>query len=344
MKYIGFLFLCLFVSCQTKSSYKISDVKIEHCADFPSKKFVSCDTLFVWDEYMPRELGVINDLLCVTMSKSDTCIHLHDKNSGKLVSKVGTIGQGPEDMLSPKLVKNGFEMGGEGLMLYDMNAKRQFFLDGKGDLNNFSALDDSYTDMGSLNVGKTRAVGQLLKGEPSLFSIVENESEIVIPLSPSLPDSYKEKMKGALGYLYGSHIVCNNELERVVAGMYFFDVIQIYNLKGDCIKMFSLDSKYDVVENFKKMIEGDDYWGFSQSYATDKYCYLRRDLNNEKTSEKKKSQIVQIDWNGNVVKVIELPSNVTGGFCIDGDKKIYYIVHSLTDNDELYILLSNEIG
>ena len=125
--------------------------------------------------------------------------------------------------------------------------------------------------------------------------------------------------------------------------MYFFDLIQIYNLKGDCLKMLSLDSEYDVVENFKIMIDGDDYWGFSQSYATDKYCYLRRDLNNEKTSEKKQSQIVQIDWNGNVVKVIELPSNVTGGFCVDEDKRIYYIVHSLTDNDELYILLSNEI-
>lgn len=92
MKYIGFLFLCIFVSCQTKTSHSVSDVNIELCADFPSKKFVSCDTLFVWDEYMPRELGVINDLLCVTMSKSDTCIHLHEKNSGRLISKVGTIG------------------------------------------------------------------------------------------------------------------------------------------------------------------------------------------------------------------------------------------------------------
>lgn len=341
MRLFLLILLAMFVSCKTTPTI---DSVISY-ADFSSNKLSDPDTLVVCLEDFPRDLESFNEFLCVIMAKSDTTICLYDKHTGEKKLKMGTIGLGPNDVISPKFIKNNFNYKADGVKFYDMNIQKQFILSETGELMKFQYLDVNSKEKNNLSINENYAVGQPMDNIPLLFEIndKQNEEVIAVDLFPTLPEYYQEKMHSEYHRLYSTHPLCNFEKERVVLAMYYFDLIQIYDLEGKRLKAFTLDKDYNVEKTFSNMINGGDYVGCVQSYATIEKCYFRRDFIEGKSGDAKQCQIVELDWNGNSIRTFDLDRRIIGGFCVENDK-IYCIHQTMINEDEAYIILSYDIS
>lgn len=167
----------------------------------------SPDTLLVLMEDYPVEMNIYNDVLYVVMAKTDTCIHLFDKRTGRLLNKLGTLGNGPGDVISPEFIRNNFEykMLHTGMGMYDMNTVNQFIAYSADSLGSFEKISTDYLGWGSLNMNQEYLVGKHIGDNSSMFKICDlrTQSIVNVPLYPELPSSLLEKNK----INYGSYIV-----------------------------------------------------------------------------------------------------------------------------------------
>ena len=337
---MGVFCLLLLVSCDNSKSKQMHAVNLN--VNSSKTDLQLFDTLVVCKEEYPRSMNVFGDWLCVTMAKSDTCLYLYDKKSGELVKRMGIIGMGPEDVMLPEFVKNAQNMNPERLMMYDLNAKKYFFLNKNASFDDFSPLNTQYAGMNSLNITERYIVGHQISGENSLFQIVKKDSKEVksVDFYPELPNSVTDKIKRHLNYLYSPHIMCNEEKNRIVVPMYFFDLIQIYDFNGDLLKIVNLGGNDDYVKNINHVLYKEDYRGCSQCYLTKDFCYLSRDLYDGKTGKKVENEILKMDWDGNIVQTIKLSVTLAASFCVENDHTLYLIVQNIVDDEEEYLILS----
>lgn len=332
-------FACLILStclcaCSLGNSNKVKEVDV----NVAPQKLASADTLVAMYEDFPASLDVCGNLLCVKMAKSDTCLALFDKVSGKLVKRMGIKGNGPQDMQSPEFVKNSSLVSDGRVMFYDLNQQKLFLLDKDASLGDFSPLS---AFLGSLNVTSEYIVGHSTGFDPSLFLMVNRKTgeEVSVPLHPKLPESQEERFKNVLRYMYSSNVMCNEAQDRIVLGMYFFDMIQVYNFKGECRKMLVLGEEKDFKRMFSTLTNDGDYWGYPSVYATKDFCYLRRVLSDGKTRDAKQNQIVKMDWEGKIVGVYDLDALFTGGFCVDDEGALYGITSGIVGDEEVFWVL-----
>lgn len=319
-------------ACSQRASNKSEDVEVV------PKKLVKVDTLTAFYEDYPAFLDVRGNRLCVTLVKSDTCLALFDKNSGKPIKRMGVKGNGPQDMQSPEIVKNGCLVDDERFVFYDLNQQKMFFLDKEGGLEDFSPLTTRY---GSLNVTSDYIVGHSTGFDPSLFLMKDRKTGEVktMDLYPKLSESQEERFKNMLRYMYSPHVLCNEVQNRIVLAMYFFDMIQIYNFQGELQKTIALGEEKDFEAMFSALTNNEDYWGYSSVYATKEFCYLHRALKDGVTRDSKQSQIVKMDWEGRVLDIYDLDVKLGGGFCVDEDGKLYGLIHDVVDDEEVFLLL-----
>lgn len=330
---VGLMLSACMCACSQRASNKSGDVEVV------PKKLTKADALVAFYEDYPAFLDVRGNRLCVTLVKSDTCLALFDKDSGKPVKRMGVKGGGPQDMQSPEVAKNGRLVDDERFVFYDLNQQKMFFLDKEGTLEDFSPLTARY---GSLNVTSDYVVGHSTGFDPSLFLMKDRKTGEVktMDLYPKLPESQEERFKDMLRYMYSSHVLCNEVQNRIVLAMYFFDMIQIYNFQGELQKTIALGKEKDFDAMFSAVTNNKDYWGYSSAYATKDFCYLRRTLNDGATHDGKQSQIVKMDWEGRVSDIYDLDVKLSGGFCVDEDGKLYGITQDVVDGEEVFLLLA----
>jgi len=333
------LFTCLMLSaCMCACSLGNSNKDKNADVNVVPQKLASADTLVAMYEDFPAALDVCGNLLCVKTVKSDTCLALFDKVSGQLIKRIGVKGNGPQDMQSPEFVKNSRLVDDERLMFYDLNQQKLFFLNKDTSLGDFSPLS---AFLGSLNVTSEYIVGHSTGFDPSLFLMVNRKTgeKVSVPLHPKLPEAQEERFKNMLRYMYSSNVMCNEAQDRIVLGMYFFDMIQVYDFKGECQKTLTLGEEKDFERIFSTLTNDGHYWGYPSVYATKDFCYLRRVLSDGKSRDAKQNQIVKMDWEGKVVAVYDLDTLLTGGFCVDDEGALYGIANGILDDEEVYWVL-----
>lgn len=299
--------------------------------DLRSPHLIKC-----FGEKLPVSVEFYDSLLYVVMAKSDTCIYIYNLKDYKLEGTLGKLGHGPNDILSPNLMMNSNALKKQlgGVVYYDLNTKLVYLAKEKNQLTPITKINDNMSPAKDISMGNRYWIGQkIVHNSESLCQIYDSETNVIqaIETYPKIEDIDNRVDRN---YLYSSKIVFNENKYRIVIGMYFWDLIQVYDLIGNKIKTFSLVQDYDAESSMRRMFEEEDYVGFNQIYATENYCYLRRVLTNGKSRRAEKMQIVKMDWDGNIITVYRLDDLMVGGFTVDeNNNTIIGIVQ--TENDEM---------
>lgn len=338
----------MLLSCHSNSSNKNSlktsgtskTYKLNELSSYCTRTVTSIDTLIKYLYEYPRDIAVHNEHLCIAMSRSDTCLYIHDKLTGGFIKRIGVFGEGPKDMMFPEFVKNNFEWDSDRLMMYDSNCHKQFYLNDELELEGFTSLNTLYANMNCVNMSDKYTIGQPLKGETALFQIIHRQTDDVkyVDLYPLLDESLSKELKNNLGYVYSPNILCNFKKNRIMLAMYFFDSMQCYDLSGNLLNAYSFDKHYNPSNNIRGMKYGKNYVGYSQCYATKDNCYFRLVLNDGRTHDIKENLIVKTDWDGNVIDVIDLGVLLCGGFCVENND-LYCITRGIENEEEVYYIL-----
>lgn len=297
--------------------------------------------LIRFDDKYPVGLDVIDSLLYVIMVRSDTAVYIYDRNTSNLCKTFGHIGQGPQDVLSPSFLKNNYEIKREKAFLefYDLNAGKIFKHTGDSIVNTRDFLGEMYPS-DQLNISGDYWIGRKLRGQhDGLFQIynANTKKTITTDVYPVIPDLDEKVNKS---YLYSVTITCNRDKDRIVVGMYHFDLILVYNFVGNLLHAISLSENYNAFRTIQGTLQGDDYIGFSQIYGTKDYCYLRRCLNSQK-GNKKDSHIIRLDWNGNIEGIYYMDEYTTADFCVDETSgMLYCIARTTSDGEEYYDIMA----
>lgn len=353
------LFSSIMIGCKSDVSKRksINNETINHACKLMNwnEQFVNdsiihklspAQLLVRFDDKYPVGLDVIDSLLYVIMVRSDTAVYVYNKNTLDLCKSFGCIGNGPQDVLSPCFLKNNYEAKKDKgiLEFYDLNARKIFKDVGNMVISTKEFVEEMYPS-DQLNISGDYWIGRQFRGiSDDLFQIynVRTQENKNIELYPLIPDLDEKIDKSRL---YSVALTCNQNQNRIVVGMYCFDLILIYNFEGELLQTLSISDNYNAKESVRNMLQGDEYIGFSQIYATDDYCYLRRCLKGGGGSRKmKESHIVRMDWNGNIVGIYYMDEYTTADFCVDEVLgELYCISQKIDNNEEYYDIVSYKL-
>lgn len=309
-------------------------------------KLCSAQLLVRFDDKYPVGLDIIDSLLYVIMVRSDTAVYVYNKNTLNLCKSFGCIGRGPQDVLSPNFLKNNYEVKKKESMLefYDLNARKIFKDVGERIVPTKEFVEEMYP-VDQLNISGDYWIGRTFQGANNdLFKIYHAKTHeyACVDLYPVISDLDEKIDKSRL---YSVVLTSNKKCNRIVVGMYYFDLILVYNFEGKLLHTLSLSDNYKIRKGVRNMLNGDEYIGFSQIYATDDYCYLRRCLKGGKGDKKMKgSHIVRMDWDGNIIGVYYMDEYTTADFCVDETaREIYCISQTIENKDEYYDIVSYKL-
>lgn len=298
-----------------------------------------------FDDKYPVETDVLDSLLYVVMVRSDTAVYVYNKNTSEFCYSFGLLGGGPQDVLSPNLLKNNYESKekGDALLFYDLNAKKIVKNVGTQIVPSKAFASEMYPS-DQLNISGDYWVGKKLRGDnDDLFLIYNAHTQKVLGVEqyPQIPDLDERIDKS---YLYSVVLASNKAKNRIIAGMYFFDLVLVYDFEGKLLHSLSLADNYEAKAAVERMVTGDGHIGLPYVYATDKYCYLCRCLTVEKPHKERTAHILRIDWDGNIAGIYFMDKAITGGFCVDeAAGEMYCISHETEDSDEYYDIVSYKL-
>jgi hypothetical protein len=249
-------------------------------------------------------------------------------NTQHIIQSFGTSGYGPNDITSPNFI---FSINNLDVLLQDGFAKRFNKVDVNKQTNQFEIkkymdYSDRIFQSGETNISENFIAGRKV-GNGKMFYIYDRNYDVVIDVD-YFPVIKNLNRNIDFNYIYAPSIALNAEKNRVFAGMYFYDMFHLYDLSGNriitcrfsknCIPSF--DSN-DLMENILQKCNV----GIIRSFPTKDYCYflrIRRD--------RVENMLVQINWDGELVNVYNIPDEVLGQFYVDEkEKKLYIVRHNL---------------
>lgn len=298
-------------------------------------------------EKFPVSVEFYDSLLYIVMAKSDTCIYIYNIKNNEQEGSIGNLGYGPNDVLSPNLIMNSYALKKKynGVVYYDLNTKRIYLAKDKNKLVPITSINENICPAKDISMGDRYWIGQkILPNNESPCQIYDSIADVMEAID-TYPKINEIDSKVDRNYLYSSKIVFNEKKNRIILGMYFWDLIQVYDLNGHKIKTFSLIQDYDPENSMKRMFKDEDYIGFNQIYATEDYCYLRRVLTNGKSRRGEKNQIIKMDWDGNIITIYSLDDLMVGGFTVnEKDGVIIGIVQTVNEEiEEFYNIVSYKL-
>lgn len=328
----SFILLFLLVSCrsgkrtdsdqpqETKSALPLApEYTVQHLS---GKSVIRLADLY------PVDLDFYASSLYIITVKSDTSIYVFDRNTYKQTQGLGIVGSGPQDVFSPEFVSNNYELkdNNGGVAFHDSNARKIFYADESNQLVEWKLFTDVLASVRGLNISGDYWIGQRIRtGEENMFHIYNEASGRTIEIGyyPELPDLEKIDKN----YLYALNITANHSKDRIIAGMYFFDLIQIYDFQGNRISTLSLSPDYKPETVLEGMKDNKDYISYPRIYSTADYCYLCRKLKGCKAT-----QLIRLTWNGKVNAVYQFDEPINA-CCVDEAKGELYTISQKIDID-----------
>ncbi|MDR1170243.1 MAG: hypothetical protein LBK97_05345, partial [Prevotellaceae bacterium] len=119
-------------------------------------------------------------------------------------------------------------------------------------------------------------------------------------------------------------------------------MFSLFDLSGNRLKSVYFSDNYIPSLAWEKQhVHFDTEKGYAgiNVYPTNDFCYLLR--HEEVNDETVKIHLIQVDWDGNLVKSYLVPNDMQRQFCIDEkSKKMYAIRHSVTDDNEIFYVVA----
>lgn len=336
VKIVSFAFLILFVlSC---SSVKKDSIFV----DLSNPAILqSPETILEFDDKYPTSVKVVDSLLFVIYVKADTCVDVFNILTKQKIKSLGPVGHGADDLINPNFI---LSVDNDKVLLDEENLKK--ILEIKCDVDSMQLKEyipypDPIFISSETNFSKNYIVGRKIDAiDGKMFFIYNRNTEEISEVNCFF--DLKESVSD-YNYTFAPTIAFNEQKNRVIAGMYFFDMIHIYDLEGERINTFrfSEDCIPKVDKNTRMLALENGYSGFVRCFSTEKYCYLLR-MTIDPMQEKSECMLIQIDWDGNLINSYRFADNVSGQFCIDESAHKIYIIRNdwNADMSEVFDIVS----
>jgi hypothetical protein len=327
--------LYTFIACNTEQK---SEKTLIRCDLSQSRKLDKPEIIFSFDDRYPVEIIVKDSIAFIIDIKNNTSFIALNVNKKAIVEYFGNNGLGPNDVIEPQFISS---VDTEDFIFFqDVNSGKMMKIHVKSEdkykIDKFidypSAIFPSTNMSLSSNFFVYRKIDMAGKEMFYIYNQV-NDSIISIDFFPNIKEVFNKN------YYLASHLALNELKNRIIAGFYFLDMFSLYDLAGKRLKsVYFTDNYIPAVNESKQRLDLKKGYAGMNTYPTKDFCYLLR--RSEIDDEIRDIHLIQTDWNGNIVKSYIVP-DIIQGFCIDEtNKKMYAIKHSVTDDNEIFYIIS----
>lgn len=341
-----FLIVCivesLLLSCTTQSNDPYIDLSQSEPLDHPV-------LLFRFNNKVPIDIAVKDSLAILLFYKEDTCGAIYNLNTKKKISSFGIVGNGPGEITGINFLVNKNEaLQKDSICFYDMNQGRLLaasiqpnnHFELQNIRNSPNALYSSYNQ----NIANNLMVARRVRDDGYMFFIYNMENQDIknIEYYPKISNLDIRARKST----YAPRLALNEAKGKIIAGMYYLDLIHIYKINGEREKTIYFSKQWMPPVEKNKIDFRSRYTGSTGIFPTDKYCYvLRRQLSTVKTAKIVNTHLIQLDWNGNLIKSYALKGDFVPGLFIHEEQNIMYAIqiNIESDNAEYYDVVKYDL-
>jgi hypothetical protein len=302
--------------------------------------------IFGFDDRYPAWITVKDSIAIIIEAKNKSSFIALDINKKEVLKYFGNHGKGPEDVIEPEIISS-VDID-DFVMFEDVNLGRIRKFEVKGEdrfrIKKFIDYPPEIFPGSNLSISSNFIVSRTIeisKEETSMFHIYNRTDSSVIDVGyyPDVKELSRRNQDLAV------RLALNESKNRIIAGMYKIDMFSLFDLSGKRLKSVYFSDNYIpslawddngkyVIFDLKKGYAGINI------YPTNDFCYLLR--YEEVNDETVKIHLIQVDWDGNIVKSYLVPNDTeAGGFCIDEkSKKMYAIKHAVTDDNEIFYVVA----
>jgi hypothetical protein len=317
---------------------------------------ISPTILYSSDDKYLTAIDIVDSFMVILQHSVDTTMLVLNINSKQIVKGLGQIGQGPEDVIDPEFIQNMDKDSAGCIYFEDLNTRKLLQVDLRKDNANFSLkklieYPDIIFPSSELCFSSRYMAGRKVETQGKMFYIFDIEKDLLneIDFFPVV-----DELKSNQNYFFAPHLLMNSRKNIVVAGMYFFDMVQLYDLDGNRKKVIAFSKKPvpNVESKGQSLDIRNGFAGIKAMYATENYCYLLREqqipINSADNSGNEpefdtETAFIQLDWDGNLIHSYSIKDEI-GQFCVDEkSKKIYAIQHKVDDMAEFYNVVFYDI-
>lgn len=245
----------------------------------------------------------------------ETFFYALDKASGELVSKFGRRGRASNELLQPIVVSNNMTYNDDksfDVVEWQLNMLYTLSLE---DINKVEIVSKiklpaeiSRTDyvhkLGDNYLGKKMA-----PAGNELFLVVNSKNDSIVRAQDYFDTDVKIEATSK-SYYYAAKLMAHPDKDVVIAGMTFFDYVDVYDLEG-------LKKRYQFSENpLPDLSDRMNVPMYSMSgYCGKEYCYLIR-KNQVAEGEPKSVSVLVFDYDGQFKKAYNFDRNFNR-LCVD---------------------------
>ena len=333
-----FVFCLLICSCKQPSP---TDTAINNYDydNLPHIQLGTADTLLTYNSEYPVGVKADGKYLYVKKALTDTLIDVIDLATNQIIWQTGTIGQGPNDVVSLDFVTFSDSSKHSEFEMYDINGKTRLFIDPVNKEMRKEGLPDFIGHSPDLALFDDFTIG-VKNNEECMFFIHSNEGDnhIDVVNDIELGEDIVEKY-GPMpcNYVLSVSIVPDYVNKRIIAAHYFFDKFSVYDFSGNLLSTTTLSGdSYSTKKAFDNIINEKGHTAYPDGYSNGDACYLKRIVYGSDRSEPISQDIIKVDWDGIPTAIIDTGDPVIGKFYIDKENNLYAIVKSVSDDNELY--------
>jgi hypothetical protein len=318
------LFLCIF-SCKNDENLVLFQVDISQATTLASP-----ETLYSFTDKFPYGVSVRDSVVFVMQAKIDTSLTaINIKATKPVIQSFGVSGKGPNDICDPVFISS---IDHTDVLLQDsrVNKFHKIGFDSNSNkytVNKFMTYPTKLWRSGETNISQNFISGRKVGWGEKMFYIYDKNNDTVIDVDYYPPMNLNKELD--LNNIYAPSVSLNEEKNRIIIGMFFFDMFQVYDLSGNrlktccladnCIPMFNHSDDMGTVMQKCEM-------GLTRSFATKDYCYFMRIARDFSSGSTKFRMLIQTDWDGELINAYHIPDEVLGHFYIDEHNRKMYIV------------------
>lgn len=338
MKKVLYIIFCLFIFSCTSVDDDFDFVDLSKSVTLQSP-----ETILRFDDKYPVSVKVKDSLFFVIYVKADTCVDVYNIETKRKIKSLGPVGHGADDLINPNFILSA---DNDRVLLDEENLKKivEIAKDDVGNmrLKEYIPYPDSIFMSSETNLSENYIAGRKVDGISGKMFYVYNRNTGKI-LETKCPFTLSEPIAD-YNYTFAPIVALNEQQKRIIVGMYFFDLVHVYDLEGKHISTFKFSERCipDVNKNTRRLTLENGYSGFIRCFPTEKYCYLLR-MTTDPAAGKTEKMLIQTDWNGNLVHSYRFADNVSGQFYIDEPAHRLYIIRNTWDaaiNEEVFEIVS----
>jgi hypothetical protein len=295
------------------------------------------DQFFEFEDKHPVSVNIKDSLAFIIHVQSDTCIVVLNLKARQVIQSLGTVGFGPSDLVRPDFITS---IDNPDVLIEDGSLKKMLKIEADKDQNHFGLkklidYPEKIFPSGDNNISENFIVGRKV-GDGKMFYIYNRNTDSIIDIDffPVI-----KHLKYDLNYIYAPTLAINERKNRIVVGMYFFDIFHLYDLNGKRIRTFcfsknpipelSSGNMMSDLENCKARI--------IRSFPTINYCFLLRIAEQSGMTE---NSLIQIDWDGKLINTYSITDEIEGWFYINEDEQKLYAIRHMVEENEIYELVA----